>query len=212
MNWTKILAVLGGLAGAVAMALTPEQLVELLGARGPGALVLAGSLLTFAREQYRNRPDPSAIKSHWLVGILAVALAIVALPGCATFGGKPIHLESEGALAAQLTTQYAVQKFIDRSENPAGRAAKVKQVAQSVIDHANGDASATVAELSEIAYAEIAKRNLDSSDVQLARSLVMLVATELNQHTADGLLKQEDVVLINQVFGWITQATEPYLP
>lgn len=119
---TKWLGVVGSVLGGLAMYLTPEQVVSILGAKGPGAILLAGGILTYLRGRYNTKqntpglppPDPSTVKSHWLVTLLALTLlapavvATLAVSGCATqpTANERVGINAAVAAAVAITVQH----------------------------------------------------------------------------------------------------------
>lgn len=140
--------------------------------------------------------------------------AIVAiLNGCATYGGRPVHLSPGSQLLAEVAVEYATGKVIEAKSNPAERiqrAARIKSVALAIQSAATGDTT-TVGSLAALAESYIADLKLQPSDLLLAHTLVNAVVAELNARIQGGILKPDDLLVVKQVLGWVLLATEPYL-
>lgn len=185
---TKWLGVLGSIAGVAAMTLTPEQIVAILGAKGPGAILLVGSIVTYLRGRYNTKqnaaglppPDPSTVKSHWLVGVFASVLALVALFGCAT---KPTPTQQLGLDAL---TSVAVSITVQRdSADPAvwaKRARLILSVAHQLEPLAT-DEAVSVPALAAAVGPLLDQAKLAPAERIAANTLVNALATVIDANT-----------------------------
>lgn len=190
---TKLLGAVGSVLGGLAMYLTPEQLVSILGAKGPGAILLAGGILTYLRGLKNSSnttpglppPDPgTVVKSHWAVGLLAgmlvAAVALVALPGCAT---KPTPTQQVGLDAL---TAAAVAITVQRETSDpavwAKRARLIVSVAHELEPLATADA-VSVPALAAAVGPLLDKANLAPGERVAANSLVLALATVIDANT-----------------------------
>jgi len=187
---TKLLGALGAIAGGLAMYLTPEQLVSLLGAKGPGAVLLAGGVLTYLRGLQNSgkvpggpappADPPSTAKSHWLVGMLVAVLALVGLFGCAT---KPTPTQQLGLDAL---TSAAVSITVQRdSSDPAvwaKRARLILSVAHQLEPLAT-DEAVSVPALAAAVGPLLDQAKLAPAERIAANTLVTALATVIDANT-----------------------------
>jgi hypothetical protein len=187
---TKLLGALGAVAGGLAMYLTPEQLVSLLGAKGPGAVLLAGGVLTYLRGLQNSGKvpggpapsvdPPSTAKSHWLVGMFVAVLALVGLFGCAT---KPTPTQQLGLDAL---TSAAVSITVQRdSSDPAvwaKRARLILSVAHQLEPLAT-DEAVSVPALAAAVGPLLDQAKLAPAERIAANTLVTALATVIDANT-----------------------------
>jgi len=184
---TKWLGVLGSIAGVAAMTLTPEQIVAILGAKGPGAVLLVGSILTYLRGRYNTAqsktlppPDPSTIKSHWLVGAFLGLVALFGLFGCAT---KPTPTQQLGLDAL---TSAAVSITVQSNSNDpavwAKRARLIVSVAHQLEPLAT-DETVSVPALAAAVGPLLDKADLAPAERIAANTLVTALATVIDANT-----------------------------
>lgn len=185
---TKWLGVVGSLAGLVAMTVTPEQIVSVLGAKGPGAALIVGSILVYLRGRYNSKqnatglppPDPSTIKSHWLVGVLVALVAVVGLLGCAT---KPSPAQQVGLDA--LTSAAVAITVQGNSSDPAvwaKRARLILSVAHEIEPLAT-DEAVSVPALAAAVGPLLDKAKLDPAERIAANTLLTALATVIDANT-----------------------------
>lgn len=185
---TKLLGVLGSIAGGLAMYLTPEQLVAILGAKGPGAVLLAGGVLTYLRGLQNSKnstttlppPDPSTIKSHWLVGVLT-AVVCLSLFGCAT---KPTPTQQIGLDAL---TSAAVSITVQRdSSDPAVWAKRARLILAVVrqVEPLATDEAVSVPALAAAVGPLLDQAKLAPAERIAANSLVTALATVIDANTS----------------------------
>jgi hypothetical protein len=205
---TRILGGLGTALGVFAMNLTPEQIVAILGAKGPGAIMAATGVLTFLRGQV-NAQNAAAVspqaKAHFLTVLLAGIVASSLLFGCASWTGSQ-------KLAATVGIQYATAKFVEHEPEDKREARAIKVINATVaLKAVASDTSTTIDSLQGEAFDLIEKTNLGPADRVLVNTLVAAVIEELRQRVSTGLLKEDDKILVIQVLDNIAAAARGYV-
>lgn len=141
---TKALGVIGSLLGILAMNLTPEQIVSILGAKGPGAIMLASGILTYLRGHQNSGTlpggptQPPTIKAYWLVTLLLALMCTVSLTGCKTTPTANERVGINAAVAAAVA--ITVQRGTSDPAVWATRAGLIVSVANAVKPLATDDA------------------------------------------------------------------------
>lgn len=191
---TEILGGVGTLLGIIAMSMTPEQVVALLGLHGPGAIVVAMGVLTYIRGVYQRRAQaapaappadpPSIVKAHWLatlVGLLVTGLAILSLQGCAT---KPTPTQTVGldALTAAAVA-ITVQRDTSDPDVWAKRARLIVSVAAQLKPLAT-DEAVSVPALAAAVGPLLDRAKLAPGERIAANTLVASLATVIDANTA----------------------------
>lgn len=189
---TEILGGAGTLLGIVAMCMTPEQVVALLGLSGPGAMVVAIGVLTYIRGVYARRQKevaqppvepPSTVKAHWLatvVGLIVTGLAILALTGCKTAPTQSQRIGIEASVAAAVA--IGVQRDSSDPAVWAKRARLVVSVADAVRPLATDEAVSLPAIASAVG-AELDKAKLDPAERIAANSFVLALSRLIDANT-----------------------------
>lgn len=211
-NATKWLGGIISALGVAAMQLTPEQIVAILGAKGPGAVVAVAGILTYLRGLQNSGQlpgGPAAPKAHpftlLFAGILAV-LTMSSMTGCATWTPSQ-------QLAATVGIQYATAKYIEHEPQAKQEARAVKVINTVVALKAVAyDATATVDTLQGEAYALIERSQLSTADTILANSIVAAVVDELRKRVSTGVLKETDKLVVVKVLDNIIAAARAYVP
>lgn len=207
-NATKWLGGIITALGVVATQLTPEQLVALLGAKGPGAVVAVTGILTYLRGLQNSGQlpgGPSTPKAHILVTMLAGLLAIASLGGCATW--------TPGQnLAATVGIQYATAKFIEHEPDAKQEARAVKVLnTVTALKAVVENETATVDTLQGYAYELISRSKLGPADTVLANTIVAAVVEELRRRISSGVLKETDKLVVAKVLDNIAAAARAYV-
>lgn len=212
-NATKWLGGLISALGVAAMNLTPEQIVAILGAKGPGAVVAITGILTYLRGlqnsgQLPGGPTGTQPKTHPLSLMFAAVIAVlmmVSMTACATF--TPTQ-----QLAATVGIQYATAKYIEHEPEAKRDARAVKVINTAVALKAVAEnATATVDTLQGEAYALIDRANLSTADKILANSIVAAVVEELRKRISTGVLKEDDKLVVVKVLDNIIAAANGYV-
>lgn len=136
------------------------------------------------------------MRNIFIAAVLAVALA-----GCASFN-------TSGA-SEKLIVQAATMKFIESSDDRAGKAARIARAADQARVWLDTD-GVTVADLQVAMLERIAAADLEPSDKLLASALVDVLVAELNVRIGQGVISPEKRATVNAVLGWVEQAASFY--
>jgi hypothetical protein len=134
---------------------------------------------------------------------LGLVAALALLTGCSALkdlGG----VNSE----ARIFVTYATLKYIGDADDPAGKAAKVRDVAEQVRAAARGE-SVTIEALKALVMARL-PADMDPADRFVAGELVNVLAARLAEGVGDGVLDPEKLVAVDQLIGWVIDATAYY--
>jgi uncharacterized protein YceK len=132
--------------------------------------------------------------------ILAVLVTVV-LSGCASFG-------TSGA-TEKLIVQAATMKFIESSDDRAGKAVRIVRAADQARIWLDTD-GVTIADLQSAMMARINAADLEPSDKLLAAALVDVVAAELDVRIGAGVISPDKRATVNAVLAWVEQAASFY--
>jgi hypothetical protein len=151
--------------------------------------------------------EDNKMKAYFLShmpAILAVVLALIfaTICGCSTLQSRPD--------AAKLGVILATAKFIESSDNPAARAARVRGIAEKVLAVAEGNPESTVAALREVAFAAL-PATLTPVDRAIAGALIDAVVAELTARVSNGAIPSDRLVTIKTVLRWVIDGTS-YFP
>src|SRR5690606_22320719 len=133
--------------------------------------------------------------------IILAVMATVVLSGCASFG-------TSGA-TEKLIVQAATMKFIESSDDRAGKAARIVKAAAQARVWLDAD-GVTVADLHGAMIERIAGADLDPSDKLLAAALVDVVVAEINVRIGEGIISPDKRATVNAVLAWVEQAASFY--
>ena len=133
--------------------------------------------------------------------LLAVALPIAALTGCASLGTS--------SATEKLVVQAATMKFIESSGDRATKASRIVKAAAQARVWLDTD-GVTIADLQVAMLDRIAAADLEPSDKLLASALVEVVVTELNARIGEGIISPEKRATVNAVLTWVEQAASFY--
>jgi uncharacterized protein YceK len=134
--------------------------------------------------------------------IFVAAVMAVALSGCASFGTSDT--------SEKLIVQAATMKFIESSDDRAGKAARIARAADQARVWLDTD-GVTVADLQTAMLERIAAADLEPSDKLLASALVEVVVAELNVRIGEGIISADKRATVNAVLGWVEQAAGFYV-
>lgn len=210
---TKWLGILGAILGAVAMSLTPEQIVTILGAKGPGAIMLVTGILTYLRGRYNSTqlttlppPDPSTVKSHWLVGVLLGLVALAGLFGCAA---KPTPTQ---AIGIDALTSTAVAITVQRDSSDAAVWAKRARLIVSLASQLRplaSDEAVSVSALAAVVGPLLDQAKLLPGERIAANALVAALSTVIDANTNPDTPAAATVVM---VLDSAVRAASVYIP
>ena len=203
---------LAGLAafGAQAFDLLLNAPVDVLMAAATGdgtairkiaAIVFTG-LVLWLRGRSKMQPltlgmsDPAAAPKLCLV---ALAIGMVGLGGCQTVKENPA--------SAQLVTQYAVAKYLEGKKTDQSRyesAVRIVKIASDLKSVTSGS-EVRLDSLRVYVTGALAAQPLSPADRVLASGLSELLLSELESRfkSGGGILKPEQVVLVNDVLNWV---------
>lgn len=132
--------------------------------------------------------------------VLALVLAFL-LAGCTSFQENPA--------AASLGITYATQKYIERdTADPAGRAARVRTVAEEALALATDD-QATVAAIRRLVVASLPD-DLSVADRNLANGLIAMIVQEVERRVDRGLVEGDELVTAAAILQVVINATLDY--
>jgi hypothetical protein len=134
--------------------------------------------------------------------LIVTALAVLA--GCESL--------KEHDTAAAIAVQYATAKVIESgstAEERSEKAARIRDIAREARTWLAGEA-VSIEYLQSAAMARVAKLDLSPADRVLANALVQTAVVELHRKVGDGVIPPERLVTVNELLGWIIQATDLY--
>lgn len=191
--------------------LPPDTAAILSSTLGSIGLAINQFLIKKAQKESPPAPqaDPALLKNQagfftpqFASVVCILAFALIALPGCATFG--------KNVDQSKLIVQVATMKVIEADQSHTKeRAAKIREVASDGKTFLDG-ANVSVPLLSSAINARLAGIDIAPSDRVLAAALVDAVAAELNARVGSGLLSPEQKYSVSQVLGWVIDATSFY--
>ncbi len=127
----------------------------------------------------------------------------VMLSGCNTFTDG----NARNDIAAELTIKYATMKVIERSGDPAAKAARIADIAAQAKTLVDGGAVAFVPELEIIVRQKIPWSELDAADTLLADALLTTLRTELMSRVDGGTLDDKTRLAVTKVLDSVVEAT-----
>jgi len=181
----EALGVVGALLGIVAVNMTPEQVVSLLGLHGPGAIVIALGVLQYLRGRFSRvaatpPAPPSEVKSHWVVGALLAFVAAASLLGCKTVPTANERVGINAAVAA------AVAITVQRNTNDPAVWAQRAQLIVGIGEAVKPLATTEAVSLPAVAAAVgplLDKANLDPGERIAANQLVIALSQVIEANT-----------------------------
>jgi len=123
--------------------------------------------------------------------ISTLLMLMFSLSGCTTIKENPE--------LANLGIQYATIKLVNRSDNPAESASRVKALSEFIISIAESEPEISAVFLKRKAEELIAERDLAPEDVLLAQALMTAISLEINRRVTDKVLPADTVVTIVEV-------------
>lgn len=139
--------------------------------------------------------------------LVALILSVGLLAGCVT-GGGTLPDPGTAQSVAKLAVTYGVLKYCEKAGDPAAQAARcarVKAFAGEAQKLAAGE-SVTIVALNAAIEAKL-PADLSPADRILAIALIETIEQELMQRVGGNLLKPEQIVIVQQVLGWVVDAT-----
>jgi len=174
--------------------------------------MVAGSTW-FAHHVHTGGPSskpPGVVLKMFVPFALIMTLFVITagLSACSTLLSKDPAVST----LEQVAVEYAVGKVVEAGQSPADRIARaqqVKTIATAIEAIAAGDKT-TIAQLEQLAAAKIATLNLQPSDLLLANALMTAVVNELAGKVSTGVLSSSEILILDQVLGWVVQGAQLY--
>lgn len=140
--------------------------------------------------------------------LIIATLAAIAISGCTA-----IQYGKDNPETAALAVKSGTLAFVEQVEpisQRVQRAREVVAVIRYVMDEVNSSTSATVDGLAQRVRDEIAWNDLDAYERLLLDSLVFSVQEKLKDRLGDGVLDEEDRLVVSTVLEWAEQAANMY--
>lgn len=135
-----------------------------------------------------------------------IACAVLCLAGC-NWSLKPDSAQTQ---AAKIAVQYGTLRYlggVPEAERP-GKAERVRLIVAQVEKFAKGEPVSLA--LLESAVRDQLPQNMRPEDAFAVNALLGLVMAELQARVGDGLLTEQQVLIVSEVAQWISSATEYY--
>jgi len=140
---------------------------------------------------------------------IVLALVLALLSGCTALQYAKDNPET-AALAVKSGTLAFVEQ-IDPVQRRVERAKEVIVVVNFILDHMGNSTSVTVSKLSKEVRDEIDWNSLDSYERLLLDSLIYSVQVRLEERIGEGILGEDDKVVVRSVLEWSKQAANMYV-
>ena len=141
--------------------------------------------------------------------IVAAILALTILSGCTAVQWAKDNPET-AALAVKSGTLAFVEQ-VDPVQRRIERAEEVIFVVNFILDQMDTSTSATVSQLSKAVRDEIDWNSLDAYERLLLDSLIYSVQVRLEERVGEGVLGEEDKLVVRSVLEWSKQAANMYV-
>lgn len=125
---------------------------------------------------------------------LFASLVLLSVTACASMSSQ--EMRDAGLAPEQIAIEYATLKLAARSHDTAVRVVKVTQEIRGYIDVTE---SVSVAGLKAYATSRIHWDDLDAADHLLVTKLINVVAIQLNDVAADGLVDPTKLVKVHEI-------------
>lgn len=140
---------------------------------------------------------------------IVLALVLALLSGCTALQYAKDNPET-AALAVKSGTLAFVEQ-IDPVQRRVERAKEVIVVVNFILDQMGDSTSVTVSKLSKEVRDEIDWNSLDSYERLLLDSLIYSVQVRLEERIGEGILGEDDKVVVRSVLEWSKQAANMYV-
>jgi hypothetical protein len=127
--------------------------------------------------------------------------------GCAS-----VPQSASTQILEQTAITVAVGEVVLSSKTPAAQQAtaqQIKSIASQVQAVLNGQTT-TIAALQAFVVQKMAELKLNPQEQLLANVLISTIMQELNGKIGAGVLAPTDLVVVNQLLGWVEAAAVPY--
>ena len=141
--------------------------------------------------------------------IVAAILALTILSGCTAVQWAKDNPQT-AALAVKSGTLAFVEQ-VDPVQRRIERAEEVIFVVNFILDQMDTSTSATVSQLSKAVRDEIDWNSLDAYERLLLDSLIYSVQVRLEERVGEGVLGEEDKLVVRSVLEWSKQAANMYV-
>ena len=141
--------------------------------------------------------------------IVAAILTLTILSGCTAVQWAKDNPQT-AALAVKSGTLAFVEQ-VDPVQRRIERAEEVIFVVNFILDQMDTSTSATVSQLSKAVRDEIDWNSLDAYERLLLDSLIYSVQVRLEERVGEGVLGEEDKLLVRSVLEWSKQAANMYV-
>ena len=141
--------------------------------------------------------------------IVAAIVALTILSGCTAVQWAKDNPQTV-ALAVKSGTLAFVEQ-VDPVQRRIERAEEVIFVVNFVLDQMDTSTSATVSQLSKAVRDEIDWNSLDAYERLLLDSLIYSVQVRLEERVGEGVLGEEDKLVVRSVLEWSKQAANMYV-
>lgn len=131
--------------------------------------------------------------------LIAGVLAIVMLSGCSA-----LREFAQGG-SVGIAIQYATMRYVDDGEDPAARAAEVRETVERVREYSGG-VEVSLEDLKAYALSVLSPK-LSPADRFLALQIINVAAGELEGKIGAGQLDPEDKVALEKLLDMIRDAT-----
>lgn len=138
---------------------------------------------------------------RWLTGISMLIAFVSTLMGCAL-----MEWGQDNPATAELSVKYAVAKVIDGDPERAERVHEIAQTAKGWVDQ---DTDATLDLLADRVHEQVPWAELAPEDRMLIEVLLSRLHAELQERIGEGVLAEDDRVVIRTVLDWIIDASVP---
>ena len=141
--------------------------------------------------------------------IVPVLLAfIMTLSGCAV-----VDYAKENPFAAETAVKVGTLRFIDEASSVSDQIQRAKEVVfvvELVLSEMGTSQSATVSTLTQTVRARIDWNKFDPYERLLLDSLIFSVQQKLLDRVGDGVISEEDEIVVYQSLEWVIQAAKVY--
>ena len=141
--------------------------------------------------------------------IVAAILALTILSGCTAVQWAKDNPQT-AALAVKSGTLAFVEQ-VDPVQRRIERAEEVIFVVNFILGQMDTSTSATVSQLSKAVRDEIDWNSLDAYERLLLDSLIYSVQVRLEERVGEGVLGEEDKLVVRSVLEWSKQAANMYV-
>jgi len=140
--------------------------------------------------------------------VAAAALALSILSGCTA-----VQFAKDNPETAALAVKSGTLAFVEQVEPLQRRVERAKEVivvVDFILDQMDSSTSATVSKLSSEVRSQIDWNSLDAYERLLLDSLIFSVETKLEERVGDGILSEDDRLVVRTVLEWSKQAATMY--